>query len=70
MLRRGVLTLMRSRNITCGALQCKFQHVQYFAPDFGTPELIPQYSNGFQHGDKLLMVVHVILGLEFSDEYF
>ena len=39
-LRWGVQKLLQCRNITCDPLRCKFQHVQYFAPDYGISQPI------------------------------
>ena len=51
---------MPLRCIKIDALGCKFQHVQYFAPDFEISRLsIFQLSNGFQHNDGISIIFHV-----------
>ena len=45
----------------CDALRCKFQNVQYFAPDFGISQLfIIRFSNGLQHCDGDALSFQVI----------
>ena len=70
-LRWDVLKLLRCMKIVCNALRCKFQHVQYFAPDFGVAQpFIIQFSNGFQHCDEDLMSILVICVAKSSVNYF
>ena len=40
------------QDFTCDALQCKFLHVQYSAPDYEISQpIIIQISNGLKHYD-------------------
>ena len=51
-LRWDVLKPPRCIKIACDALQCIFQHVGNFSPDFGISQLyIVRFSNGFQQND-------------------
>ena len=60
-LRWDVLKPLRCRIMACDALRCKFQHVQYFAPDFGISQLfIIRFRNGLQHCDGDLISFQVI----------
>ena len=60
-LRWDVLKPLRCREMACDALRCKFQHVQYFAPDFGISQLfIIRFSNGLQHCDGDLISFQVV----------
>ena len=59
------------QKIVCDALRCKFQHFQYFAPDFGISQVFSiRFSNSLRHCDKDLMSFYVIYGSTFSVKYF
>ena len=52
-------------------LQCKFQHVQYFALDIRISQrFIILFSNGLQYFDGDLISINVICYSKFSVKYF
>ena len=60
-LRCDIPKLLRCRKTACDALRCKFQHVQYFAPDFDLSQPFAiRFSNSTRHCDWNLMSFHVI----------
>ena len=67
----GVLKLLRCRKIACDAPRCKFQHIQYFAPDFEVAQpFIIRFSNDFQHCDEDLNGFPLIFEDKLSVIYF
>ena len=70
-LRWGVPKHLRCRKMACDALGCKFQHVQYFAPDFGISQLFSiRFSNGLQHSDGDLISFQVPQNAELNISNF
>ena len=60
-LRWDVLKPLQCKKKACDALRCKFQHVRYFAPDFGISQLfIIRFLNGLQRCDGGLKSFQVI----------
>ena len=61
-------SVMQENSMRC--IGCKFQHDQYFVPNFGiSQQCILRFSNGFQNNYQPLMVFHVTCGFETKSEY-